>query len=251
MLLRCDQENRHTPLHPFHEYFLQRFAAQDDAAGNVAEDLEPRYARAMESLGYRIGLDKITSRMLADYFANLRGSVSDEPAMDTLIAPLSNVVLHGDAPTQPLLVMVDDIQWADAATRALLNSLLQNRRRDPVMILLCGRDMNLPVPIDETITMPPLRRDAMVQLVSCRGKDIRLSPKLRRRIVEKARGVPLYAEQMVQLCPSSDIEDEPSPLILDLLAARAVYDREEDSDVVFLPKAKVENEFSMPFLEAD
>jgi DNA-binding SARP family transcriptional activator len=251
MHLRCDQENRQAALHPFQEYFLQRFAAQDDAPANAVDDAEARYARAMESLGYRVGLDKAKSTMLVEHFVNHRGVApgngSGEPTADALVPPLSNVVLHGDAPTQPLLVLVDDIQWADAATRTLLHGLLQHRRRDPVMILLCGRDVNPPMPIDETITMPPLRRDAMVQLVSLRAKDIRLSPKLRRRIVEKARGVPLYAEQMVRLCPG-DVEDAPSPLILDLLAARAACDREDDSDVT-LPK--VENEFSMPFLEAD
>jgi DNA-binding SARP family transcriptional activator len=254
-LLRCDQENRQAVLHPFHEYFMQRFSAQDEAAAEVAaaasDDTETRYARAMESLGYRIGLDKATSTMLVDYFVNLRGispgSMSGEPAADALIAPLANLLVQGDGAGQPLLILVDDIQWADPTTRALLNALLQHRRRDPAMILLCGRDPNLSIPIDETITMPPLRRDAMVQLVSCRGKDIRLSPKLRRRIVEKARGVPLYAEQMVRQCPD-DIEDEPSLLILDLLAARAVCEREDDSHV--LP-SRMENEFSMPFLEAD
>lgn len=115
------------------------------------------------------------------------------------------------------------------------------------MILLCGRGMNLSVPIDETITMPPLRRDAMVQLVSFRGKDKRLSSKVRRRIVEKARGVPLYAEQMVRQCPD-DIEEEPPLLIRDLLAARAVCEREDTPDIT-LPR--LASEYTVPFLETD
>jgi DNA-binding SARP family transcriptional activator len=249
-VLRCDQENRQTALHPMQEYFLQRFGGQDDAVADAMEDNEARGARAIESLGYRLGLDKATSTMLVDYFVSLRGAPqgdSGEPSTDGLLAPLARLLIDGDAPNQPLLILVDDIQWADSATRTLLMALLQHRRRDPVMILLCGRDMNLAVPMDETITMPPLRRDAMVQLVTCRGKDKRLSPKLRRRIVEKARGVPLYAEQMVRQCPA-DIEDQPSPLILDLLAARAVYEREDDTVV---PLSGFASEFSTPFLETD
>lgn len=250
--LRCDQENRQIALHPFHEYFLSRLAVQDGVAGRAAEDTEAGYARAVESLGYRVGLDKATSALLVDYFVGQRAATVPAPAStdadaETLIGPLSNLLLEGDAPSQPLLILVDDAQWADGMTRMLLTTLLQHRRRDPVMILLCGRGMNLSVPIDETITMPPLRRDAMVQLVSFRGKDQRLSSKVRRRIVEKARGVPLYAEQMVRQCPA-DIEEEPPHLIRDLLAARAVCEREDANDA---PVPRLASEYTVPFLEAD
>ncbi|AOB32427.1 hypothetical protein AKI39_19425 [Bordetella sp. H567] len=249
--LRCDQENRQIALHPFHEYFLSRLAVQDGVGTRGTDDAELGYARAIESMGYRIGLDKATSAMLVDYFVGPRGAASAtaaaEPDVNALIAPLSNLLLDGDAPGQPLLVLVDDTQWADAATRSLLSAMLQHRRRDSVMILLCGRGMNLSVPIDETITMPPLRRDAMVQLVSFRGKDKRLSSKVRRRIVEKARGVPLYAEQMVRQCPD-DIEEEPPLLIRDLLAARAVCEREDTPDIT-LPR--LASEYTVPFLETD
>ncbi|CAM3769227.1 AAA family ATPase [Bordetella sputigena] len=249
--LRCDQENRQLALHPFHEYFLSRLAVQDGVGARAADDAELGYARAIESLGYRVGLDKATSAMLVDYFVGQRsGAIAPAPAepdVDALVAPLSNLLLDGDAPSQPLLILVDDAQWADAATRGLLTSLLQHRRRDPVMILLCGRGMNLNVPIDETITMPPLRRDAMVQLVTLRGKDKRLSSKIRRRIVEKARGVPLYAEQMVRQCPA-DIEEEPPLLIRDLLAARAVCEREDAADVAV---PRLASEYTIPFIETD
>lgn len=250
--LRCDQENRHIALHPFHEYFLSRLAVQDGVGAREIDDPELGYARAIESVGYRVGLDKATSAMLVDYFvgqqrAGSPSAVVGEPDVNALVPPLSNLLLDGDAPSQPLLVLVDDAQWADPATRALLTSLLQHRRRDPVMVLLCGRGMNLNVPIDETITMPPLRRDAMVQLVTLRGRDKRLSGKVRRRIVEKARGVPLYAEQMVRQCPA-DIEDEPPVLIRDLMAARAVCEREDAPDVAVPGLA---SEYSVPFLEAD
>ncbi|CAM3874407.1 AAA family ATPase [Bordetella bronchialis] len=250
--LRCDQENRQIALHPFHEYFLSRLAVQDGVAGRAAEDTEAGYARAVESLGYRVGLDKATSALLVDYFVGQRAATAPAPAStdadaETLLGPLSNLLLEGDAPSQPLLILVDDAQWADGMTRMLLTTLLQHRRRDPVMILLCGRGMNLSVPIDETITMPPLRRDAMVQLVSFRGKDQRLSSKVRRRIVEKARGVPLYAEQMVRQCPA-DIEEEPPHLIRDLLAARAVCEREDANEV---PVPRLASEYTVPFLEAD
>lgn len=249
--LRCDQENRQIALHPFHEYFLSRLAVQDGPGPRTGDEAELGYARAIESLGYRIGLDKATSGMLVNYFIGQRGAsngaASGEPDPEALILPLTNLLLDGDAPSQPLLILVDDTQWADATTRTLLSALLQQRRRDPVMIVLCGRGMNLSVPIDETITMPPLRRDAMVQLVTFRGKDKRLSSKVRRRIVEKARGIPLYAEQMVRQCPA-DIEEEPPLLIRDLLAARAVYEREDTTDVA-MPRLPAE--YTVPFLEAD
>jgi DNA-binding SARP family transcriptional activator len=261
--LRCDQENRHMELHPFHEYMLQRLAAHNaahDGAGNPVpdghdvesgDDDTSRCCRAMESLGYRIGLDKAASASLADYFVTLRGAASsggtENSAAVSLFGPLATLLLHVETPGQPLLLMVDDAQWADDATRDLIRALLSQVRQQPVMVLLCGRDLDRALPVDETITMPPLRRDAMMQLVSCRSKDTRLSPKLRRRIVESARGVPLYAEQMVRQSPSV-IGDEATPLILDLLAARAMYEREDEADTAF---SRADPELSMPFLEAD
>jgi DNA-binding SARP family transcriptional activator len=273
--LRCDQENRHMALHPFHEYLLHRLAAHDaahdgahDGAHNVAHDPphDPAHqdadiaggddgtswcSRAMESLGYRIGLDKAASASLADHFVTLRGAAmgggANNVSAASLFGPLATLLLHVETPGQPVLLMVDDAQWADDATRSLLRALLLQARQQPVMMLLCGRDLDRALPVDETITMPPLRRDAMVQLVSFRSKDTRLSPKLRRRIVEQARGVPLYAEQMVRRNPT-DVDDEPTPLILDLLAARAMHEREDEADTAI---SRTHPELSMPFLEAD
>lgn len=248
--LRCDQENRHTPLHPFHDYLLDRLHACEQGAADPAWACEVRYAQAMEFLGYKLGLDRQTSNALVDHFLSMRSVAGVDvrhPEVAGLIPPLATMLLHADGQGQPLLVMIDDAQWMDEATRDVLQAALQNRRRDPVMILICGRNLQLSVSVDETITMPPLPRDAMVQLVSHRAKDSRLSPKLRKRIVEKARGVPLYAEQMVLHMPA-DIESEPSPLILDLLAVRAICERDDETDSV---QPRVEDEYSLPFLEAD
>jgi DNA-binding SARP family transcriptional activator len=251
--LRCDQESQHMGLNPFHEYLLERLTADADPSGMSADDAAAACGRAMESLGYRAGLDKATSATLINYFVGLRGGMagpaagSAEALPDTLILPLATILLQGDIAGEPMLLLVDDVQWADEATRDVLRTLLQKTRRQPIMILVCGRDIETGMAVDETITMPPLRRDAMVQLVSYRSKETRLSPQVRRRIVEKARGIPLYAEQMVRKNPS-DAEDEPTPLIRDLVAVRAMHDREHEPCVNL---SGAEQEFSMPFLEAD
>ncbi len=125
------------------------------------------YARAIEPLGYRIGLDKATSAMLVDYFVGQReaatSAAAGEPDVNELIDPAFNLLPDGDVTQPALLILVDDTRGGRRDRRLAsppCSSIAGAIREDPALRPRYESGSN---PIDETITTRPLRRDAMVR----------------------------------------------------------------------------------------
>jgi DNA-binding SARP family transcriptional activator len=224
-LLRCSQQSMHLPLHPLREYFLQRLARSGEVPSVALADIGEHYAHSMESLGYRAGLDRASSARLTRYFMEFPyqtfcGGPGGHALPEALIAPLRSILTHRKLPGQPLLIVLDDAQWADEGMLALLQALALQPTNEATMVLVSSRNENFRARLTETIAMRPLGKTAMSEMVNYRARNKQLPPKVRKRIVEKSGGIPLYAEEMVRHGPG-ELETGPTPLIRDLRAARA------------------------------
>lgn len=224
-LLRCSQQNMQLPLHPMREYFLHRLARSGDAASLALADIGEHYAHSMESLGYRAGLDKASSARLTQYFMEVPflapASAAAAPALpEALMAPLRAILTHRKQPGQPLLIVLDDAQWADDGMLALLQALALQPTAEATMVLVSSRAEDFHTRLTESIAVRPLGRSAMSEMVNYRARNKQLPLMLRRRIVEKSCGIPLLAEEMVRHGPG-DPECGATPLIRDLRAVRA------------------------------
>ena len=121
---------------------------------------------------------------------------------------------------RPLVLIIDDLQWAEAALLDLLEHLA-GRSRDIQLLLLCLARPELleerPGWGDEPLWIEPLNDADSAQLLDELLGEADLPDVERARVIGAARGNPLYVEELLALTledPSVEI-----PLTLDLLLA--------------------------------
>ncbi len=106
----------------------------------------------------------------------------------------------------PLVLIVEDLHWADAASVELLGALADRLADRPLLILLVSRSALAPDALGtsraphSTLEVAPLSRaDGEGLLAAWFGDSVRLFPEpLRTLILERAGGNPLYLEEVVR-----------------------------------------------------
>ena len=115
------------------------------------------------------------------------------------------------AADRPVVLAIEDLQWAVPATRALLEAVLEATDRAAVLLATTlrpesgteGWGFRMKVLSDyghraTEISLPPLTDDAVRQLLSLL-MPVGLDDDLRDEIVRRAEGNPLYVEQLLQV----------------------------------------------------
>lgn len=108
------------------------------------------------------------------------------------------------AAAAPLLVLLEDLHWADPSTLELFHRLVTGGGADRVLVVLTsrpGHGFTAPV---ETLRLEPLdpqHRHALVDQVS--GERV-LPPALRAVVAERSDGIPLYIEELTRMLLTLD-----------------------------------------------
>jgi len=205
-VLECRQENRQRSLHPVYDYLVRHVLDSAGAASLALSEADKEVARLVESLGYRAGLDRHTSasiheQVLRPATPRQRGQGSDAGPTEGVLHAVTALLLQRERSGQPMLLVVDNLQWADRATQELIARLARLVETSPVMLVMAARAPSTDLPSAAAVHVEPLSSAAMVELVNARARGKRLAPKIRRHIVEGACGIPLRAEQMVRDFP--------------------------------------------------
>ncbi|MFT0547408.1 AAA family ATPase [Allopusillimonas ginsengisoli] len=136
-------------------------------------------------------------------------------AMETFISAL----LQRSERDASLLIVWEDLHWADPSSIALVKALLRRAQTAPTLILMSARSEFELEDCQNELRLSPLDRRAMAELVIHRSRGQRLAASERDQIVEQADGIPLFAEEIVrQVALGAEIGT--TPVILDLIAAR-------------------------------
>ena len=110
--------------------------------------------------------------------------------------------LVGIARQAPVLILVEDAHWADAATLDFLVVLTERIARLPVLLLITHRPEFTPPWADakhaETLVLDALDSAAGAQLLAAVVRDRVLPPSMVQTILEKASGVPLFVEELAR-----------------------------------------------------
>lgn len=129
-------------------------------------------------------------------------------------------LLHGLAARQPMLLVVEDMHWIDPSTLELLTLFVAQETPMPILAVLTTRP-GFAVPWKEgrstTLALGPLADDQVAELIASLVADIPAA--IIRRIVDRADGVPLFAEEMARFSTADNGAGIPITLH-DLLAAR-------------------------------
>jgi DNA-binding NarL/FixJ family response regulator len=169
------------------------------------------------------------------------GELRDElgsifPSLRTDRTPLSGVhderyraytavreLLERLAGPRPLVVALDDVQWADDASAELLAALLQKPPRARVGLALAGRSGQAPAPLEAALGAVERRRGAhRLRLGPLTESDVErllggsLEPRMRRWVYEVSGGNPFYMDQLVRTAADPDIAAGAAPELTEL-----------------------------------
>src|SRR6516225_5857775 len=139
--------------------------------------------------------------------------------------------LEALARRRPLLVVFEDLHWAEPTFLDLVESLGLQAGRSPIVVVCIARPELLdhrPAWANETdrsmsIQLTPLGESAAAVLLDALSAGHRIAPATRARLIETASGNPLYLEQLaVSLSEQQGRDTRPAlpPTIQALLAAR-------------------------------
>jgi tetratricopeptide (TPR) repeat protein len=133
--------------------------------------------------------------------------------------------LEGIARQGPVLILMEDAHWADAATLDFLVGLTERIAYLPVLLLITHRPEFVPPWTDakcaETFVLHALDSAAGAQLLAAVAGDRVLPPSMVQLILEKASGVPLFVEELARTVLDAVPGFGPTPNSLDGLTIPA------------------------------
>jgi tetratricopeptide (TPR) repeat protein len=180
-----------------------------------SEPLEVKRSKLAERLGRTASGRELAT--IAPFLGELVGAPFPDQDDKALHAARENAILMGDAmraaweawlekecAAHPVLLILEDLHWGDAASVRLIDSTLRNLRDLPLMVLVLARpevDKQFPGLWTErhvhTIKLGPLARKASEKLVrEALRPDV--SDAVVTRVLDRADGNPFYLEELVR-----------------------------------------------------
>ncbi|MCO6003461.1 AAA family ATPase [Actinoallomurus purpureus] len=167
----------------------------------------------------RAGRDPLTT---ASEYEQITRMVNEPMVLvDKIASYLESVAMAG-----PLLIAIDDVQWADRTSRFLVRTLVSRLIGLPVVWLLASREDNLGL---ELIGHDPIRVEH-IQLAPLSASELaaiaqdrlgRVPDERTRRFLEAADGNPFLATQIIDSLARSAVRGEPDTVPAEFTAAVA------------------------------
>ncbi|HWX29046.1 MAG TPA: AAA family ATPase, partial [Steroidobacteraceae bacterium] len=219
----CSQLLQNTPLHPIADWGRQRFGSADTAAEKRLADLENTLAL--------VKLDPLeNATLLAPLLdiplpADRALALPPEELRRRQLAALTNWWMTG-ARSQPAVIVVEDLHWADPTTLDLLRGLAERGARAPLFVLITARpEFRTPWGVRShhgMISLAPLNRDQVQHMVGELAARHALPKEFVDGVTERTGGVPLFVEEVTRLLlergDQSDIQTIPPTLQQSLMA---------------------------------
>jgi len=183
-------------------------------------------------------VDAVDVERIADFMGELLGVHNPRAQSRALAAARRDAALMGDqmrcalaellggiCRVRPVLLALEDVQWADHATLAFLDVVLRLLEAYPFCVLCLGRPelkLSFPTLFAERgvheIRLEPLPRTAALRLArELAGRSA--ADSLLERIVDRADGNPFFLEELVRVSASDDEISLPGS-VLSVLDAR-------------------------------
>lgn len=109
---------------------------------------------------------------------------------------------------EPLLMVLDDLHWADGATVGFIGSALKRLSERPIIVIAAGRpEMDAlfarPWPATQKVTLEPLTRKASLELVRIALGELDTS--LAETVVARAQGNAFYLEELIRAVAAGQV----------------------------------------------
>jgi predicted ATPase len=196
----CSQLLQNTPLHPIADWGRQRFGGADIPA-----------ERRLADLANTLALVKLDPAANVTLLAPLLDIPLPQDRAPTLeleelrrrqLTALTNWVMAG-ARTQPVVLALEDVHWADPTTLELLRGIAERGALAPLLVLITARpEFRPPWGMRShhcTISLAPLDRLQVRQMVGELASRNALSREVVDGVTERTGGVPLFVEEVTRL----------------------------------------------------
>ena len=218
--LHCLPEHSHSPFYPLTALFgaTLGFTAEDSPEARfdkLAAYVEHHYASAEpDTVPLLAGMLSVPLR------TPYQASASSPQQQREKLLKIVLGRLFALASRQPVLLVVEDLHWADPSTLELLLMFVTRELATPMLAVLTARPGFVPPwreAMADTITLGALGDADTNALIATLAPGIDATTS--GRIVERADGIPLFAEELARQSAGKDLSAIPSTL-QDLLATR-------------------------------
>ncbi len=221
--LCCQAESAEEALHPLASALFPLIGAAPEDAAEVLRDKLAAAARqffpereedARQLGAWLLGLGEVAG-----------GAESAPPPADERARAFAALfdLLACAARRQPLLLIVEDLSWADPSTRELIDLLVARAAPQRILLVATARPEfvpDWPAGRYERLALGQLPGDAAQSMIRGIADGRCLTDGVVRRIVELADGVPLFVEETARLLIDSACQATIPSSLRDLLAAR-------------------------------
>ena len=224
VVLRCSALHTNTPLYPVVQLLRSPATVLDDGDG---DDPLARFARVADDIGETSEESLyLLARICAVPWPEGR-TVPDLPPEQLRERTLALLCswIGAMARQGRLLLVVEDLHWADPSTLDLLSRCVTDPPEHPLLILVTTRlpADSAPGEPDAVISLQPLEPAECGDLID-KLTGGRLNDTTRSMVAERGDGVPLYMRELARMLDAEDgpRPDRPSvpPTLNDLLVAR-------------------------------
>ncbi len=176
-------------------------------------------------------------------------------------------VLNDIARSRPVLLVLDDLHWADKPTLLMLRQLVRAAGESPLLIVATIRDTERPAPLVDMLVQ--LRREHFFERIELSGLDESDSSALiggfgpqgipahvNRALWEETRGNPFFLEEMIRHLGSATLTPDSNGWPLELpegireVIGRRLATLSERASTVLTTAAVMGREFRVEVLEA-
>ncbi|WP_319238434.1 AAA family ATPase [uncultured Propionivibrio sp.] len=216
--LRCLAETKRSPLQPVTALLAELcgFLEEDDIATRLAK-LDMFLTACVPGLAERSRSSIALVMGLANEDGPAPAAASDR-SLQVALELLADVFCSL-ATRQPMLLVVEDMHWADESTVDLIRSLVERQASVPMFVLLTARPQWQPAwPGLNLMPLVPLGDAEVRALIETIRGDV--EPGQLARIVACAEGVPLFAEELAAIEIGAGESFELPVNLQDLLMAR-------------------------------
>ena len=196
----CSQLLQNTSLHPITEWGRERFGGADVPAERRIAELESTLIQLKLDPAEKVPLLALLMDipLPKERMPNLAPDELRRRQLGALIT-----MLIASARSQPMVLALEDLHWADPTTLDLLRSIAQSGALSPLFVLVSSRPEARPPwatrPHYGSISLAPLDRDQVRHMVGNVAALHALPNELIDGVTERTGGVPLFIEEVTRL----------------------------------------------------
>jgi class 3 adenylate cyclase/predicted ATPase len=196
----CSQLLQNTPLHPIAEWGRQRFGGVDVPAEQRLADLESQLALVKLDPAENVPL--LAPLLDIPVPAERALALAPDELRRRQLAAFTSWVMAG-ARTQPAVLALEDLHWADPTTLDLLRGIAERGALAPLFVMATARPEFRPPwgmrSHHGTISLAPLDRHQVRHMVGELAARHALPKEVIDGVTERTGGVPLFIEEVTRL----------------------------------------------------